>query len=154
MADQQEYKGKLLEMRKILRKQRTEKVDLGMFPECVWLEEGKDNPSSYGARHRSSVRRYLDIADLELCGSGNIVARKRVCRALESEDPVERYWGATVCASWGEKASFASTLLSRLMQDAAFYVSSRAIVAMMRLQEKALAEELLGAWERAKRKPV
>lgn len=153
LADQPAYKGKLLEMRKILRKQMTEKVDLGMFPECVWLEEGKDNPSSYGARHRSSVRRYLDIADLELCDSGNIVARKRVCRALESEDPVERYWGATVCASWGEKASFASTLLFRLMQDEAVYVASRAIVAMSRLQEKALDDELMEVWKRAKGTP-
>ena len=64
-----------------------------MFPECGWLEEGKNNPSLYGSRHRSSIRRYLDIADLELCDSENTAVRKKVRRALKSEDPIERYWG-------------------------------------------------------------
>ena len=39
------------------------------------------------------------------------------------------------------------------MQDEAVYVASRAIVAMSRLQEKALDDELMEVWKRAKGTP-
>lgn len=153
LARQPMYKEILLEMRKVLRELMVEKSDLGVFPECVWLEEGKNNPSLYGSRHRSSIRRYLDIADLELCDSKNTTVRKKVRRALESEDPIERYWGATVCASWGDRAVFASLQLSRLIQDEVAYVASRAVVAMSRLQGKVLNDAMNGVWKRAEGTP-
>lgn len=142
LARKPEFKEKLLEMRTSLRNFMVEKCDLGIFPECVWLEEGKNNPSLYGIENQSFIQRYLDIADLELCDCEEATVREKVCQILVSKDPVERYWGATVCASWGKKADFAYTYLLRLSQDEKAYVASRAFVAMSRIRGKALTNSI------------
>ena len=127
------YSSKLKELRGILKTTMIKECDLGFFPECVWLEKGRQNPTAFGLANASSIRRYSDIADLEMFSfkQGEATLRK----ALKSSDPVERYWGATVCASFGEKAASLYPELKSLLKDSHSYVKSRAVVALAKVKQ-------------------
>ena len=56
--------------------------------------------------------------------------QEKIGRALDSQDPVERYWAATACASYGAGNRFARERLERLTRDEEAYVASRAVVAL------------------------
>lgn len=60
-------------------------------------------------------------------------AKPAICKALTSSDPVERYWGATVCASFGEEAVSLYKELEQLLGDSQAFVKSRAVVALSRM---------------------
>lgn len=127
LADDPHYRKVLEEMRNDLKEEMLTMNDLGFYPECEWLK-GADDPTGFGKAHSDDIRLYSDIADLQLLDYK--AARKRISAALESEDPVARYWGATVCASFGKKASGMSDRLKALLGDADAYVRSRAAVAL------------------------
>ena len=60
-------------------------------------------------------------------------AKPAISKALNSSDPVERYWGATVCASFGGEAVSLYKELELLTVDTQAFVRSRAIVALSRM---------------------
>ena len=60
--------------------------------------------------------------------------QQKISAALTAPDPVERYWAATVCASFGPRCRFAEQQLSRLTTDEAAFVQSRAAVALSLLR--------------------
>lgn len=133
LADAPEYKAKLKELRRILKEKMLDEYDLGFFPECEWLEKGKQNPTKFGRDNFISLRRYSDIADLELYPFKQIEGKLR--EALSSLDPVDRYWGATVCASFGRESFSLNKELKKLLNDSQAYVRSRAIVALSKVKQ-------------------
>ena len=66
LAGRAAYRKILQNMRKRLCAHMTAQCDLGMYPECVWLQAGKDNPSAFGLAHKQRIRRYLEIAGWQL----------------------------------------------------------------------------------------
>lgn len=128
LANNPTYQSKLEELRGLLKKQLVNSHDLGLYPECVWLEQGKQNPTQFGITNSSKIKRYSDIADLEMATFSQ--AKSDIIAALQSPDPVERYWGATVCASFGKQAAALQNELKKLTNDSESYVRSRAIVAL------------------------
>lgn len=133
LVNEPAYSAKLKELRGVLKATMIKKCDLGFFPECVWLEKGRQNPTSFGSANATAIKRYSDIADLEMCSfkQGEASIRK----ALKSSDPVERYWGATVCASVGEEGVSLYPELKELLNDSHAYVKSRAIVALGKVKQ-------------------
>lgn len=127
------YAAKLKELRALLKTYMINEHDLGFFPECEWLERGRQNPARFGLEHAASIRKYSDVADLELYRFADVESSLRT--ALKSPDAVERYWGATVCASFGKAASSLYGELSNLLNDSQAYVRSRAIVALSRVKQ-------------------
>lgn len=127
------YQSKLIEVRGLLKNQMVRTLDLGLFPECVWLEQGKQNPTQFGKENIEKIKRYSNIADLELLTFKQ--AESSILEALHSSDPVERYWGVTVCASFGVEASPLFNVINDLLDDTNAYVRSRAIVALSRIKQ-------------------
>lgn len=123
------YRKVLKSMRKELKAHIVKTGDLGLYPECVWFAH-KGNPKAFGDGHAEDIARYSDIADLQLLPFDK--ARKSIMKALVSEDPVDRYWGATVCASFGDISKLFDEQLRTLLHDAEPYVRSKAIVALSR----------------------
>ena len=128
LANDPSYRSKLKELRLLLKTKMINEHDLGFYPECVWLEQGKQSPTKFGIANAGAIKRYSDIADLEM--SSFRQSEPLLRKALNSTDPVERYWGATVCASLGQGASTLHTELNKLLNDSQSYVRSRAIVAL------------------------
>ena len=88
LAGDPTYQSKLKELRALLKKQMVDKHHLGLYPECVWLEQGKTNPTQFGLTNSNSIKRYSDIADLEMETFNK--AKNALTKALQSNDPVER----------------------------------------------------------------
>ena len=127
LADDPRYAEVLRTMRRVLKSKMTDECDLGFYPECEWLKDG-NNPYLFGQRHAEDIRRYSDLADLQLLSFDD--ARDGILRALDSADPVDRYWGATLCASFGKLSVDLSDELRPLLEDPQAYVRSRAAVAL------------------------
>lgn len=134
LAGHAAYRKILQNMRKRLCAHMTAQCDLGMYPECVWLQAGKDNPSAFGRAHKQRIRRYLEIAGWQLDDCQRADVQQKISAALTAPDPVERYWAATVCASFGARCRFAEPQLNRLTTDKAAFVRSRAAVALSLLR--------------------
>lgn len=131
LATDPAYRSTLKDLRILLKEKLLEENDLGFYPECVWLEQGEQNPTSFGKKNKDNIKKYSDIADLEM--SSFREAKPAICKALTSSDPVERYWGATVCASFGEEAVSLYKELEQLLRDSQAFVKSRAVVALSRM---------------------
>lgn len=127
LAGDPRYAEQLREMRAALKQKLVDMHDLGFYPECKWLK-GAADPTGFGKRHAEDIRRYSDLADLQLLPFAE--AREGIRRALHSEDPVDRYWGATLCASFGKPSEALSGDLQALLADPRAYVRSRAAVAL------------------------
>ncbi|HEY5653711.1 MAG TPA: sulfatase [Pontiella sp.] len=97
------YANKLVEMREQLQSQVKSMPDLSFIPEPVFLEQGCNNPSQFAKEHKQEIEKLIDIADLSLKAFPE--AEQQIGRALESENPWERYWGLITCSSFGEQAS-------------------------------------------------
>ncbi len=103
LAADPDYRQVLHELRKELQHQVKSMPDLSFFPETVLIEDAIANPVQYGQAHRQEISELIDIADLSLLSFSK--AKKRIKKALKSDNPWKRYWGLIVCSTFGKKAS-------------------------------------------------
>lgn len=129
LAGLPEYAGRLKEMRRLLEKNLLAQNDLGLLPESVWLEEGKQNPVEYGRQSHARINKLLAAADLQLLSYPE--AKKKIKKALASSDPVERYWALTACVWNGKQAVEFAGEAEKLLADPSVPVRSRAAVFLM-----------------------
>lgn len=144
LAGDQRYQKVLADMREGLKKYMLKQNDLGLIPEPVWLAEGGEHPTEYGQNMHKRLRRYSEIADLELSTypRGGAKARK----ATRSADPIERYWAATAYATWGKEAlAEADYLKQRTTEETVGWVRSRLLVALARMGVALAPEDVKAA---------
>lgn len=97
------YADKLLEMRGLLQQRVKSMPDLSFIPEPVFLREGRANPTAYGQKKKAEIATLIDIADLSLRPFPEAIPQ--IGRALNSSNPMERYWGVITCSAFGSKAA-------------------------------------------------
>jgi len=102
LAGDPDYENVLVQMRTLMQQRVKSMPDLSFIPEPVFLAEGKENPVEYGQKHKQEISKLVDIADLSLKAFPE--ARAQIQRALNSEKPLERYWGLITCSSFGTQA--------------------------------------------------
>lgn len=124
LAKQAEHQARLVEMRERLDERMRSLPDLSLFPENVLYDEAMNDPVRFGQENRERIGDLLDIANLML--SPIAEATPRIREALGSDDPIVRYWGATVCASFGEQASELIGDVRPLLEDGNRMVRVRA----------------------------
>lgn len=66
LAGEAPLASKLKELRAALKGQMIGENDLGLFPEPLWLPEGGNSPVAFGNKNKQRLKRFSDIADLEL----------------------------------------------------------------------------------------
>ncbi len=76
--------------------------DLSFYPESYLVEAARSNPVRFGQLHKQAIGALIDLADVSL--SPLAAARLGIARALESDDPWQRYWGLIVCSCFGQAA--------------------------------------------------
>lgn len=89
--------------------------DLSFYPESVIVDEAIPNVAGFGREHAEEIDRLADVADLALLDFDD--ARPGIDTALQSESPWARYWGLTVCASFGDEANGFTTRAKVLLDD-------------------------------------
>lgn len=143
-----EYRDCVLEMRSLLDLNMKSQCDLGMLPECVWLEEGRGNSYAYGRKSADRISHLKDIADMELMDFSKVSVGLR--KALSSLDAAERWWALTVCASFGKQASVFEASARKLLKDDSSYVRVRAMVFLSALGHKFGKDDVLEILHNAK----
>ncbi len=127
LANLPEYSKELKKLRKLLFNHMTEMNDLGIFPECVWLTEGYQGPTAYGIRSHKRLKAALETANLQLLDFTQ--GKQKALKALNSTDPVQRYWALTACTNWGKEASsLVEKVRTAMKNETCMFVRSRALV--------------------------
>ena len=115
LADDESHQAQLAEMRETLNAWMLDTLDLSFFPENVLYAEAMDDPVTFGQEHRVEIAEMNETANLMLYPFPEIHGQLE--RSLSSEDPLIRYWAATVCATFGKDASEMSDGAKKLLED-------------------------------------
>ena len=102
LAKDPAYGEQLSAMRTLMEDWVKGMPDLSFYPEHMLRREAFENPILFGQEHKKDIGRLIDIANLELLPF--MEARPGIKLALDSEDPMEIYWGLIVCSSFGQEA--------------------------------------------------
>ncbi len=125
LAGKPEHAKKLAEMRNALNAWVKAMPDLSFYPEPYLVEHALDNATKFGQSRKRHIAKLVDIADLQLVSFDKAEAGIRA--ALNSPDPVERYWGLIVCSSFGRTANlFAERAIDLAKTDPDPLVRTRA----------------------------
>jgi len=115
LADDPAYAEVLAEMRQLLQERMKSLPDLGLIPEPVLVSESGGDGYVYALEQQERIIRLLEIADLQLIPFSQ--AQSGMEAALQSEDPLERYWGLITCATFGADAAAFYPLAKTLAQS-------------------------------------
>ena len=116
--------GILNEMRSLLNGWVKGMPDLSFYPENVLRDKAFVNPVRFGMEHQQDISRLVDLADLSLLPFEE--AREGLASALESDDPMEVYWGLIVCSCFGSRAKEFYRLAGGLCMHEDLLVRTRA----------------------------
>ncbi len=125
LAANPRYAGVLRAMRAALQSKVKSLPDIGFYAEPEFLALSGADGHAFGLKHTEQIGRLVDIADLQLMPFAE--ARERIAGALESPQPMERYWGLITCAAFGrEAAAFRGRAQAMAATDPALLVRCRA----------------------------
>ncbi len=124
LAGDPRHSETLQRMRKRLHEIMLKLPDLSFYPESYLVNHAMDDPVGFGRNHREEIAVLAEIADLALQPFHQ--SRLALERALRSDKAIERYWAATVCASFGEQARSLVPVARVLLEDPAGMVRIRA----------------------------
>jgi len=112
-----------MDLRGRLRDKMKQINDLSLFPENQMIDLALQNGIGFGQERSAEIEDLLDIVDLALLPWEQ--ARKKLQRALKSNNPRVRYWGVTACAAFGDKIESLLTALKPLLADSDLQVQIR-----------------------------
>ncbi len=125
LAEDPVYADVLKSLRSQLQTQVKSLPDLSFYPESYLADKAFDNPVAFGKQHQSDIGALVEIADLSLLSWEQ--AANGVQRALQSNDPWQRYWGLIVCSRFGKQASSLQDTAAKLaLKDDQLLVRVRA----------------------------
>ncbi len=124
LAGNPQHQARLLTMREQLTEKLKAMPDLSLFPENVLYDAAMTNPVKFGQNHKEQISGLIDTANLMLLPY--LEAHGGLSKALKSEDPMQRYWAATACASFGKDASELADTAMPLLKDEDLMVRVRA----------------------------
>ncbi len=139
LAGDPKYADVLADLRSRLQKKVKSLPDLSFYPESYLTERALDDAVRFGQQYKDEIAALVDTADLALLPYAQV--RPRLKRALESDHPMIRYWGATACSSFGKEAAELADDVKPLLKDDSLIVRVR-------------AAEFLGLIGRIKPQPV
>lgn len=102
LANDANFKSKLLELRGKLNNWVESMPDLSFYPEHYLIENAFQNPVKFGQDHKNDIKRYIEIANLSLLSFEE--AKTSLEKSLKSTDAWDRYWALINCSIFGDKA--------------------------------------------------
>ncbi|MEM1444039.1 MAG: sulfatase-like hydrolase/transferase, partial [Verrucomicrobiota bacterium] len=115
---------RLREMREILTQQLKDWPDLSFFPEDTLFDEAMENPVAFGQENKERIGRLIDTANLALLPFEEV--REELSADLSSEDPMQRLWAVSACATFGSAAEDLASAAMPLLEDESPIVRVRA----------------------------
>ena len=102
LAASAEHQAVLNDFRARLNRRLKAMPDLSFYPESHLVAHALDDAVTFGQQHKADIAAMVDIADLALKPFND--AKPRIAAALKSHKPMQRYWAAMVCSSFGKQA--------------------------------------------------
>lgn len=124
LAGDPAYAEVLEELRGRLRLRMRSMPDLGLFPESYLIEHALKDPLAFGQNNTTRITLLLNIADLTLLPFEQ--ARSELGAALESDDPLKRYWALVAASTFGDQAQMFASNARDLIKDRSLPVRFRA----------------------------
>ncbi len=103
LAGDPAYADVLAEMRTLLSERLKAMPDLSFVPEPVFIAQSGGDGQAFGQANKQLISRLIDIADLQLLPFAE--ARPRIEKALNSQEPLQRYWALITCSAFGREAA-------------------------------------------------
>ncbi len=125
LAGDPRYAGTLAELRARFHEIVREMPDLSFYPESHLVARALENPVAFGQAHKAEIARLADTADLALLPYEQ--AKAGIQKALGSDNPMIRYWGAMVCSTFGKEAAELAGSVESLLDDDSEIVRIRAL---------------------------
>ncbi len=143
LATDPNYKELLMNMRKVLIRKMVELNDLGFFPEAMFKERCGDGPVTTFAAQATNypIEEIVEIA--MLAGEGNPSSKEAFAEALQSNDPIIRYWALMAYSITPSLAVGNKPAIGSLMNDPFSANRIRASQVMHQLGHPELATEKL-----------
>ena len=123
LAGDPAFAGKLEEMRGLLKDRIMSEQDLVLVPEAFWLDH-TDDIVGFRESIGNRLGEYYDAAELERGPFRKV--HKEIRAALDSDDPIVRYWAVTACCGFGKEARSLEKEIRSLLEDDCTVVKSRA----------------------------
>lgn len=98
LAGNPQYSQQLSEMREELRERLKQLPDLSFLTEPVCVPEAANSPITFAHAQQDRIGKLLDIADT--CLTNSDADQELLTSAIQSSDPLERFWAATSLASY------------------------------------------------------
>jgi uncharacterized sulfatase len=115
LASNPEYTDVLVRLRTRLQQIVKGLPDLSFYPESHLVESAMDNPVEFGRSRQEEIATLVDTADLALQSYAG--AKPALEKALQSSNPMVRYWGAMACSAFGEQAADLASDVGELLTD-------------------------------------
>ncbi|MBL9114624.1 MAG: sulfatase-like hydrolase/transferase [Verrucomicrobiaceae bacterium] len=125
LASDPSHQATLQDLRARLQRKMRSMPDLSYLPESQLVKHAMQNPVAFGDEQKTKIAGLADIADSMLKTFDE--AKLTLETALKSTEPMQRYWAAMVCTSFGEKATSLEDLVRPLLHDPEEVVQVRAI---------------------------
>ncbi len=101
LADEDEWRGLLTQLRQQLNRNLLGLYDLGFLPEHLFLANASDRPVGYGIGFHSVLEKILEINDFVFLPGNE--SKERLEETLEHGDVLELFWAINTIALIGEK---------------------------------------------------
>lgn len=124
LADDPQHRETLEMLRGRLTERLKSLPDLSFYPESFLVKNAMENPVRFGRKNKIAISRLIDLANLALVEFEK--AKPTLATALVSENEMERYWAAMVCAGFGRQAKSLAELARPLLKDKSEVVRIRA----------------------------
>ncbi|TWT54287.1 Sulfatase [Rubripirellula amarantea] len=125
LATEPRYRSQLIEMRDRLTQRLMDMPDLSFIPEAYLIDEAISQPVAFGQTHRDEIGELIRIANLALRPWNE--AKPELKAALDSEDPLVRYWAVAAATSFGDQAESIKHEMEERLVDMEPIVVARAV---------------------------
>ncbi len=119
-----------------MRQRMTAKVkginDLSFYPESHMVAHALEDGIAFGKKHAREIGELVDLADLSLISFSK--AERKLSTAMQSENPLKRYWACISATLHGESAKPLVPLAKKLLEDKNLMVRVRAAEFLGRIQ--------------------
>lgn len=126
LANDPRYQNQLRDLRSRLDEKLRSLPDLSFYPESYLAKHAMQNPVEFGQQRAKEIASFIDLANLARQPELTPDAKQTLTAAINSKNPMTRYWAMMTCAAMGEKAIPIASEALPLLEDSQEVVRIRA----------------------------